>query len=82
MTSLPLTFINAEVFGVNENGFGVNDLSAPITICSQGFLGVCPHFLGIYAENIWHNIRRYAPISAKMPLGVYTYASKLAQHLT
>ena len=34
MTSLPLTFINAEVFGVNENGFGVNDLSAPIAFCS------------------------------------------------
>ena len=33
-------------------------------------------------ENIWHNIRTYAPISAKMALGVYTYASKLAQHLT
>ena len=43
----PLTFISAVVFGLNGNWFGVNDLSAPITICSHGFLGICPHFLGV-----------------------------------
>ena len=76
LTSLPLTFINAVVFGLNGNWFGVNDLSAPITICSQGFLGICTYFLGIYAENIWHNIRSIGEdshISAKMLIGVCTY---------
>ena len=40
-------FALASSFGLNENGFGVDDLSAPIAMCSQGFLGICAHFLGV-----------------------------------